>query len=94
MFEQLLKAAEVVLEIQNWIENRDDLSQYPMAGVSWAPNVIEVSIGDLGVWSSEVDDEDDLTLDYCRAAFLKEVAALEPFMAEAKESEANRQVPY
>ncbi len=95
MFEQLTKATEVVLELQNWLEDRDDLSQCPVAGVSWtSENELEVSIGRLGVWSSLVDEEDNLTLDYCKGAFLEEVAALEPFMEEAKKSEASREVPY
>lgn len=80
-----VKAFEVMRQLREWVEDRDGLSTTPTAWVAVSAGSVELSVGHTGVWSSEVDSEDELTFECCRDAYLKELSAsCEPFAAEMK----------
>jgi len=83
-------AMEIVYQLQEWIEDRDELSSCPIAHITWTANgMLEIGIGDVGGWSSEVDSEEDMTLKYCKDAWLEHISSFQPFAAEALEKHLN-----
>lgn len=87
MMQDLLIAASIVEALQAWIENTDDLSSIPMASCRFAATVglptlrtLEIMVGDTIVWSSEENEQSELTFEFCRDAFLDSIKDLLPFI--------------
>ncbi len=85
--QNLIKAAAVVCQIQKWISDREELCGEPNARIEYTSRELQIHIGDFEVWS-DYDNDEDLTLEYCKYQFLRQLRlTADPFMDEAKESE-------
>jgi hypothetical protein len=79
---QVLEAIEVVDQLQKWIEDRDGLSEVPVASFTYTNCVWSISVGDVQVWDDQdhQDSETGLTLEWCKQQWLEYVESLRPFM--------------
>ena len=80
----LHELAAMVVQLQEWIEDRDDLSSVPIAELRWTPSASQIWIGDRIVWSYEWGRA--LTFAHCRDTFLEEVQTRRPFLQSGGES--------
>lgn len=76
------QAAEVVEQLQKWIEDRDGLSTTPIAHLIWSTSDLEINIGAVTVWCSDEDDESDMTFEFCRKRFLDDMRNILPFIQQ------------
>lgn len=74
---ELEQAVEIVGQLQDWIDNFEGLSVVPIANVCWSPSSMQICVGDHVVYWCQEDDE--LTLENCKAAWLEHVNSLLPF---------------
>lgn len=68
------KAIKIAVALDDWIGETCE-SSHPCAYATVGPRVVQVCIGDVTVWCKEVNNEEELTLDMCKAMYLKEIAA-------------------
>lgn len=81
----LEKAVDVVESLNEWIATREGLSTIPIAWLSWhrtssGYESVDISIGEIVVFQSEVEDDNDLTFEYCRERFQDYIGDLQPFI--------------
>ena len=75
-------AYEIVQGLQQWAEDRDGLSSVPMARMVYSTSVLEIHLGDICVFSSEVDYWTDFSIESCKSQFLCAIDELRPFFDE------------
>lgn len=80
----LIKAQGVMVRLQNWIEEHEDWCVVPCANLSCSTYTLDVKINDVMVWSSEDSDDDELTFEFCRDAFLTDLSYMKPFEEDLK----------
>lgn len=84
--ELLARGTRIVRQLQAWIQDRDGLSGIPVAHLQWAagarPGSLAIHIGDICLWTSERDGDDEFTFEYCRDEFLAEIESYRPFLDE------------
>lgn len=77
----LEEACQIVHQLQEWIEDREWLSEIPQANLAYSVHTLQISIGDVVVYCDQVGGE--MTLEECKREFLKYVDGLRPFVTEA-----------
>lgn len=79
------KAIEIVDQLQEWLEDRDNLSEIPSASFTYSKWTCSISIGHECVWDDQdIQGEDGLTLQWCKEQWLKYVEGLRPFLPPAE----------
>lgn len=73
--EAIDKAVLMVDELQSWIQSTPDLSQEPMANLTYSPYTLSISIGEIHLWDQE-DDQlsiEQLDVDELKKRFIDRV---------------------
>jgi len=86
---------ELVDKLQEWVEDRDGMSIVPEAWFTYSAHTKQVGIGRFTLWDSETGysdehDEDGVSLEGCKKAFLAEVQELCPFLSEMYDQVSRR----
>jgi hypothetical protein len=82
MFKDLEEAAEIVERLQEWIEDRDGLSSWPVANLSWSTTTLQIAIGHEVVYCDQNTNGEDFTFEACKAAWLEHLKEMQPFVEE------------
>lgn len=78
-----MKALKVAKQLQKWVDARGQLFkdyECPFVAVVVSEVIVSITIGDFCVWESESVDEECLTLELCKAAYIEEVMRLYAFI--------------
>lgn len=68
-----LAAFKVMRALNDWINRTVVPESAPLVMVLVSAPMISLTIGEWCVWHSECDSEEDLTFEYCRDAYRREV---------------------
>lgn len=83
MRKDLEEAAEIVEKLQEWIEDREELSTCPVASLGWSTTTLQISVANVVVYDDQCTDGDDFTLEACKAAWIDHVRTMHlPFAEE------------
>jgi hypothetical protein len=70
----LKEIIETANELQEWVQDVDGLSCFPIVSVTLAQDTVSILIGDICVYSDEVWSDDEMSLlDYCKDIYLDEI---------------------
>ncbi len=69
----------IMEQLQDWIDDFEELSTRLIVQVIFTKYFASIQIGDFVVWNNE-DGLQDLTFEYCKNEFKKELEELRPFM--------------
>jgi hypothetical protein len=79
------EAMGIVYELQWWLENHDGLSEIPHAWINATAYTLSVGIGHWTLWDDQLGysddhDDDELSFDGCKRAFIASVDELRMFV--------------
>ncbi len=81
---EVVHAMQIVRQLQEWINDRDGLSEIPVAHFTWSLDTLEICIGDVLVYSDQEPPSDGMSYQSCKEEWLNHVRSLLPFVEECK----------
>lgn len=78
-FERLIKAAFIVQQLRDWIDNTEGLPVFPIPALDYSPQGIQITIGTFAVYDSEEDEPEEMTVEFCKQQFIESVQELALF---------------
>ena len=79
--ERLEQARQLVNALQEWINAHDPEDKFGLrANLLYTPYALEIAIDDHSLWGSEYSGDEEMTLPFCKAAFLERALTYLPFL--------------
>lgn len=76
----LFELSNIVIQLQDWIEDRDRLSSIPTAHLIWSCSQYQIRIGKCVVFDNTGDVEP--SFEECKREYLEGISELLPFVKE------------
>lgn len=78
--EMIERARNVMRALQEWVENRDDLSTVPNVTLEMTCDSMSLTLAGVVLWNDHDDMPSELTFACCRDVFLEGIEMFQPFL--------------